>query len=105
MENTEIMNKEIEFSFLFLTIPMCMVTVLLNMRVLRMLWKKEMTIVNNLMTLDCIVNIIISGFGTFQQSPYYRSLGLEAYCYPHIMLAYASGAFNRLLPVAIVVFR
>ena len=105
VENIEIMNKEFEFSFLFLTIPMCMVTLLLNMSVLRIVWKKEQTIVNNLMKLDCIVNIIISCLGTFQQSPYYRSLGLEAYCYPHIMLTFAYGGFNRLLPIAIVVFR
>ena len=104
-ESTEMINEKIEFSFMFLTIPMCTVTLLLNMSVLRMLWKKEKTIVNNLMKLDCIVNIINSCLGTFQQSPYYRSLGLEAYCYPHMMLTYASGGFNRLLPVAIVVFR
>ena len=105
VENTEIMNEEIEFSFLFLTIPMCMVTQLLNMSVLMMLWKKEKTNVNNLMKLDCIMNIINSYLGTFQQSPYYRSLGLEAYCYPHMMLTFASVVFNRLLPVAIVMFR
>ena len=105
LENTEMINKKKEFSFMFLKIPMCMVTLLLNMSVLMMLWKKEKTIVNNLMKLDCIMNIINSYLGTFQQSPYYRSLGLEAYCYPHMMLAYASVGFNRLLPVAIVVFR
>ena len=105
LENTKILSKKIELSFLYFTIPMCLVTLLLNMSVLMMLWKKEKTIVNNLMKFDCIVNIINSCLGTFQQSPYYRSLGLEVYCYPHMMLTYASGVFNRLLPVAIVGYR
>ena len=105
LENTEIMNKKFEFSFLLLTIPMCMVTLVLNMSVLMMLWKTEKTIVNQLMKSDCIVSIMFSSLGTFQQSPFFRSLGLEVFCFPHIMLTYASGIFNRLLPVAIAVFR
>ena len=105
LENTEIMNKKFEFSFLLLTIPMCMVTLVLNTSVLMMLWKTEKTIVNQLMKIDCIVSIMFSSLGTFQQSPFFRSLGLEVFCFPHIMLTYASGIFNRLLPVAIAVFR
>ena len=105
LENTEIMNKKFEFSFLLLTIPMCTVTLVLNTSVLMMLWKAEKTIVNQLMKFDCIVSIVFFSLGTFQQSPFFRSLGLEVFCFPHIMLTYASGIFNRLLPVAIAVFR
>ena len=105
LENTEIMNKKFEFGFLLLTIPMCLLTLALNMSVLMMLWKTEKTIVNQLMKLDCIVNIVFSCLGTFQQSPFFRSLGMEVFCFPHIMLIYATGIFNRLLPVAIAVFR
>ena len=105
LENTEIMNRKLPLSFMLLSIPMCMVTLLLNMSVLMILSKKENTIVNQLMKLDCIVNIMYSLLGTFQQSPCYRSLGMAVYCYPHMMLSFASVVFNRLLPVAIVVFR
>ena len=78
---------------------------MLNMSVLMMIWKKEKTIVNQLMKLGCLVNIIYSSLGTFQQSPYYRSMGLEVYCFPHLMISFTAVVFNRLLPVAIVVFR
>ena len=104
-ENTEVINRRFEFSFMYLTIPGYIGTLLLNMSVLMILRKKEKTIVNQLMKLDCIVNMVYSTLGTFQQSPCYKSFGLEMYCYPHMMLAYASVVFNRLLPVAIVVFR
>ena len=105
IEKTEIINRKFPFSFMFLTIPTCMVTVLLNMSVLMILSKKEKTMVNHLMKLDCIVNIMYSSLGTFQQSPYYMGLGLEVSCYPHLMLSVTFVVFNRLLPVAIVVFR
>ena len=67
LENTEIMNKKFEFSFLLLTIPMCMVTSVLNMSVLMMLWKTEKTIVNQLMKSYCFVSIVFSSLGRFQQ--------------------------------------
>ena len=105
IEDTEIMNRKIEFSFMVFTIPMYAVTLLLNMSVLMILWKKEKTIVNQLMKLDCIVNIMYSSLGTFGLSPYYRGIGLEVYCSPHMALSYATLVCNRLLPVAIVVFR
>ena len=105
IENTEIVNRKLEFSFMYFTVTMCMVTLVLNMSVLMILWKTEKTIVNQLMMLDCFVNIMYSLLSTFQQSPYYRGLGVEVYCYPHLVLMLASIIFNRMLPVAIVVFR
>ena len=105
MENTQIMNRKLPLSFMLLSIPMCMVTLLLNMSVLMILSKKENTIVNQLMKLDCIVSIVYSSLGTFQQSPCYRGLSVAVYCYPHMMLSFASVVSNKLLPVAIVVFR
>ena len=106
IENTETINiRKIGLSFMFLTIPMYFVTILLNMSVLMILWKKEKTIVNQLMKLDCIVNIMYSSLGTFGLSPYYRGFGLEVYCFLHMALSYGSVVFNRMLPVAIVVFR
>ena len=105
IEKTELVNIEIEASFMIFTIPMCMMTLLLNMSVVKILWKKEKTIVNQLMMLDGMVNIVFASLGTFQQSPYYRGLEWLFYCYPHLMLTYASGICNRLLPVAIGVYR
>ena len=105
IEKTEIVNRNMEFSFMYLTIPMGMVTLLLNMSVLMILWTKEKTTVNQLMMMDCIGNIMFSFMSTFQQSPYFRGLGVEVYCYSHMVLSFALPLFNRLLPIAIVVFR
>jgi hypothetical protein len=105
IENTEIVNKKLEFNFLCFTIPSGLITALLNMRVLMMLWKKEKTVVNQLMMIDCIMNILFSFLYTFRQSPYFRGLDVEVYCYFHLLLAFCCFEFNRLCPVAIAVFR
>ena len=105
LEDTIMMNKNMEFSFLFLIIPICLATLIINLCVLLTIWKTEMTIVNQLMTLECLVNIFYTLLGTFQQSPYYRGLDLALYCIPHMVLSNAFVVFNRLLPVAIAVFR
>ena len=105
IENTEIVNKKLEFNFLYFTIPMGLITTVLNMSVLMMLWEKEKTLVNQLMMIDCIMNILFTFLYTFQQSPYFRGLDLEVYCYFHQIIAFCCVQFNRLCPVAIAVFR
>ena len=105
LEKMEIVNKKIQYGFLGLLIPMCMLIVSLNMEVLRKLWKTENTTVNKLMKLDCIINIMYSLKSTFQQSPFFRGLGEELYCYPHLVVTVTFAVLNRLLPVAIVAFR
>ena len=105
IENTEIVNKTLEFSFMCFTVPFGLITLLLNVSVLMKLWKKEKTIVNQLMMMDCIMNIMFSHLATFQQSPYFRGLEIEVYCNFHLALAYAFNLFNRLCPLAIVGYR
>ena len=105
IENTEIVNKKFEFGFMLLTIPMCLLIILLNLSVLVKLWKMEKTVVNKMMKLDCIVNILYAFLCTFQQSPFFRGMKMDIYCYPHTVLSFAFGVGNRLLPVAIVSFR
>ena len=105
IENTEIVNKKLEFNFLYFTIPLGLITSLLNLNVLMMLWEKEKTLVNQLMMIDCIMNILFAFLYTFQQSPYFRGLDVEVYCYFHLLLASCCTGFNRLCPVAIAVFR
>jgi hypothetical protein len=97
--------KKLEFIFMFFTIPVLIMTLLLNMSVLVILWRKDRTIVNKLMMLDCMVNITFSSICTFQQSPFYRGLDVEFYCYFHSVLFFASMVCNRLLPVSIVISR
>ena len=105
IENTEIVNKKLEFNFLYFTIPLGLMTILLNLSVLKMLWEKEITLVNQLMMIDCIMNILFAFLCTFQQSPYFRGLEVEVYCYFHLMLFFWCVIFNRLCPVAIAFYR
>ena len=105
IENTEIMNKKLEFSFMFFTVPSGLLVVLLNMKVLGMLWKKEKTMVNQMMSIDCCVNIMFACLSTFQQSPYFRGLDFELYCAFHLVIHYVGMIFNRLCPLAIVFYR
>ena len=105
IEESQIVNKSHEFNFLLSTIPVCIMAIFINTIVLKILLKEEKTIVNQLMMLDSIVSIAATFLGTFQQSPYFRGLGVQGYCYPHLVAVVASITFNRLLPVSIVVFR
>ena len=103
--DTDIMNTGNELSFMVFALPVCFSTFVLNLTVIVMIWKKEKTIVNQLLTIECTVSILYSFLGTFQQSPFYTGLGHELYCYPHLLLVTLLLVCNRLLPVAIVVFR
>ena len=105
IEESQIVNKSHEFNFLFSTISVCIAAIFLNTKVLKILLKEEKTIVNHLMLLYSTVNIVATFLGTFQQSPYFRGLGVQGYCYPHLVAVVACIIFNRLLPVSIVVFR
>ena len=75
------------------------------MCVLGILWRMEKTIVNDLIMLDCMVNIMISTISTFQQSPFYRGMDVDVYCSIHLMLFFATSGCNRLIPVSIVIYR
>ena len=105
IENTEIVNKKFEYSFMLLTIPMCLLILILNISVLKKLWKVEKTTINEMMKLDCIVNILYAFLCTFQQSPFFRVLEMDIFCFPHVVLSFAFAVCNRLLPVAIVSYR
>ena len=105
VENTVNVNNKIEYSFMLLTIPMCLLIIILNISVLKKLWKIEKTTINKMMKIDCIVNILYAFLCTFQQSPFFRVLEMDIYCFPHIVLSFAFAVCNRLLPVAIVSFR
>ena len=100
MEKTEIINKNIQFSFMFYLIPVYIITVILNLSVLIMLGKSEKTIVNRLMKLDCMISILYA-----TQSPFFKGIGWDVFCFSHTMLSYGTVVFNRLLPVAIATFR
>jgi hypothetical protein len=105
VEDTVIINRTIDHSFMFFTVPVYVVTLLLNTCVLMILWPAESTTVNQLIILDSINDITFSSLSTFQQSPFYQGLGVEVYCYLHLIVYWTSGISNRLLPVSIAVYR
>ena len=105
LENTEIVNWNLEFSFMYFTVPVFIITLLLNMSVLVTVLKTEKTIVNKLIMVDSIINILLSTISTFMQSPYYRGLGVDVYCSFHLICFFFFTACNRLIPVAIVLNR
>ena len=105
IENTMIVNKKIEHSFMFYTIPLGLLALILNMSVLKKLWRAEKTLVNRLMMIDCSLNMVFVFICTFQQSPYFRGFEVELYCDFHIVATYVCFIFNRICPVAIVIYR
>ena len=105
VEDTVIINRNLDPSFMFFTVPVFLVTLLLNICVLMILRPAENTIVNQLIILDCINDITFSSLSTFQQSPFYQGLGVEVYCYLHLVVYWTSAVSNRLLPVSIAVYR
>ena len=105
LEQMEIVNEKFSYSFLGILIPICLLTLYLNLYMLTVLWKKDKTIVNQLMIAELITNILFSLLGTFQQSSLYRGLDCKLYCYLHLFCKYLFLAFNRLVPVAIALYR
>ena len=105
VEDTVIVNWNLDHSFMFFTVPVFVLTLLLNICVLMIIWPAESTTVNKLIILDSINDITFSFLSTFQQSPFYQGLGVEVYCYLHLVVYWTSGMSNRLLPVSIAVYR
>ena len=104
-EQMEMVNEKFSYSFLGILIPICLLTLYLNLYMLAVLWKKDKTIVNQLMIAELIINILFSLLGTFQQSSFYRGLDCKPYCYLHLVCKYLFLTFNRLVPVAIALYR
>jgi hypothetical protein len=60
-------------------IPMLLSILLVNIMSIILIKKRESTLVNNLLTLDCTANALITVINSIQQ---YKAVGLELYCAP-----------------------
>ena len=105
LEDTELVNRKLPLDLMFSVIPTSFLILALNGSVLMKLWDCERTTVNQLMRLDSMVNMFLMCLCTFQLSPPFIGLGSHLYCAAHQALYTASALFNRLVPVAIVMFR
>ena len=64
-------------------IPMLLSILLVNIKSIIMIKKRESTLVNNLLTMDCTANALITVISSIQQ---YKVVGLELYCAPVTVL-------------------
>ena len=104
-EKMEFINENLEVSFMFLTVPSLVITVIFNMILLIKVLTMDRTMINQMMIIESFVNIFYAVFATFQQSPYFRGLNTNLYCLPHLVLCTTLVMANRLLPVAMALLR
>ena len=102
--DTEIVNEGVDWWFMYFTIPVWVVTLLLNLCVITMLWENK-TMINQYMILDCSVSVVYSSLSTFQQSPYFVGLSSDVFCIVHMTLLMCCTQANRLLPIIIALYR
>ena len=104
LENTEIVNEGVDWWFMYFTIPVWVVTLLLNLSVITILWENK-TIINQYMIFDCLVSMVFSSLATFQQSPYFVGLNSDVFCIVHMTVLMTCTQANRLLPIMIASYR
>ena len=104
LEEMEVVNEVMDGGFLYLTIPVWFLTVLLNTSVVMILWE-NMTPINKFMILDALISILYSSLSTFQQSPYYMGLSLDVCCIPLMIMLSTCMQANRILPSIIALYR
>ena len=68
-----------EVGFLSLLLLMVLSILLVNIMSIMLIMKRESTLVNSLLTLDCIANAILTVINSIQE---YKIVGLELYCAP-----------------------
>ena len=105
LEDMDLVNRKLPVDLMLYVVPTSLLVLALNGSVLVRLWDCERTTVNKMMRLDSMVNMILMGLCTFQLSPPFIGLGSHVYCAPHVSLYTALTVFNRIVPVAIVMFR
>ena len=104
LENMELVNNAVDWWFMYFTIPVWVVTLLLNLSVIMMLWENK-TMINQFMILDCSVSMVYSSLSTFQQSPYFVGLDSDVFCIVHMTVLMSCTQSNRLLPILIASYR
>ena len=89
---------------LVFTIPILLLTIIINLYARKVISAKDKTLINTLLMRDCIANILCSVFQAFSFSPWFF-VEVSPFCATFVALFYGLVIFNRLVPVSIVVFR
>ena len=105
MEDMEIINKGVEKHTMLITIVLYIIIAIINAAVLFILFNAEKTVVNILMMLDAIANTILSCLASLKQFPFFTGFAADTFCSAHIVLHLSLAVFNRLVPMAIALFR
>ena len=104
IENSEAVNITDLNSDLLFTIPILLLTILINLYARKVISAKDKTLINTLLMRDCLVNIVCSVLQTFRYSPWVF-LQVSPFCVTLIGVFTSLAMFNRLVPIAIVVYR
>ena len=104
IENSEAVNFKDLTGDLVFTIPILVLTISINLYARNVISAKDKTLINTLLMRDCLVNIVCSVLQTFRYSPWVF-LEVEPLCATLIGVFASLAMFNRLVPIAIVVYR
>ena len=90
--------------FLVANIPIFLATFAINVWASNCILQRERTGLNRLVVCDCVLNVVSSLHSAFLQSPW-SLLASSTPCLISTFLLYLLICWNRLVPVAIAVFR
>ena len=101
---TTLVNKPRDIHFVWINLPLLLLTGILNTWAVIVIRKKEKNGINDWVITGCLANILYYVCSTFSQSPWFniRSFML---CTVFMIVLIFLGTFNRLISVTIAVFR
>ena len=78
-------NKSPDLEFVSTILPILLSILLVNTLCIMLIIKRDKTLVNKLLILDCIANALLTMIGSLQQSAA-NTVGVEVYCAPITVL-------------------
>ena len=107
---TKIVNQPRDESYLWGSVFVCVVTLVVNIAAVVVIGKKEKTGVNHLIILDSFANILTAMVQTFNSmiltnSLFTSSKGNAIACILNMSGFYTLGIWNRLVPVGLAFYR
>jgi hypothetical protein len=105
LEDTELVNRPAEDVFSWTSLPVLATAIIVNLTAAVLLRRKEDTAVNRIIIWDCLINIVTMFMLTvFGPTPWFK--GHNGYlCIVPLVINNTLTVWNRLVPIAIVVFR
>ena len=105
IDDTKVMNEPRDIFFFFASIPLLVIAVTVNLWAGWAIARKERTGIHNIIVCDCVVNVLTMAFDTFYIDAPWSILRSLPSCVTLLFVQKLLLTWNRLVPVAIVVFR